>query len=78
LRFLGGKEAMIESPVLQKLIAESIHKVILAVLKKRFGTVRRDVVKLLQSVLNEEKLTALTVDASICRDMEAFRQALLA
>ena len=36
---------MIESPLLQKMIAESKHDDILAILKDRFQTVPRDITK---------------------------------
>src|SRR5205085_11242396 len=39
LNLLGGQQAMIESPLLQKMMAERAHKLILAALKGRFGTV---------------------------------------
>jgi hypothetical protein len=69
---------MFESPLLRKMRAETIHKVILAVLKARFRAVPRDVVKHLREVLDEVKLTALNVLASQCPDLETFREALLA
>ncbi|HEY7427766.1 MAG TPA: hypothetical protein VH682_26280 [Gemmataceae bacterium] len=74
----GGEQTMLESPFLQKMRADTIHKVILAVLKARFGSVPRDVSRLLLEVLDEEKLTALSVLASQCPDLESFREALLA
>jgi hypothetical protein len=77
LTLLGGKQAMIESPLLQKLIAEAKHKDILALLKDRFGTVPRDVTRRLQGILDEERLTNLNVLAGKCPDLPTFREALL-
>lgn len=77
VNLLGGEQAMIESPVLQKMLAGTLHKAILAILKDRFGAVPRDVAKLLQEVLAEKKLTALIVLAAKCADLQAFREALL-
>jgi hypothetical protein len=77
LSLLGGHEPMIESPLLQKMMAERTHKVILALLKARFGTVSRDVTRHLRDVVDEEKLTALNVVAGQCPDLAAFREALL-
>jgi hypothetical protein len=77
VNLLGGRQAMIESPVLVKMMAERAHKMILAVLKGRFGSVPRDVTKHLNSILDEEKLTALNLLAATCPDMAAFRDALL-
>jgi hypothetical protein len=68
---------MIESPLLQKMLAERSHGHILAFLKARFGAVPRDVTRPLREILNERKLTKLTEIAAKCRDLEAFRQALL-
>jgi hypothetical protein len=77
LSLLGGKEPMFESPVLQKWRAETLHKAILAVLKARFGAVPRDVTRLLRQILDDERLTTLTVLAAQCPDIQAFRNALL-
>ena len=74
----GGQQTMFESRLLQKMRAETIHKVILAVLKARFRAVPHDVVKHLRDILDEEKLTALSVLAGQCPDIEAFREELLA
>jgi hypothetical protein len=66
-----------ESPLLTKMRAEALHKGILALLKARFGSVPRDVTRRLQDILDEEKLTALTVLAGQCPDLAAFREGLL-
>jgi hypothetical protein len=68
---------MFESPLLQRMLAEAVHKAILAILKARFGTVPRGVTKLLQGILDDKKLTSLTVLAAKCPDLQAFREALL-
>jgi hypothetical protein len=77
LSILGGQRTMIESPLLQKMMAGRSQDIILAILKDRFGTVPRDVTKLLRAVLNEKKLTALSVLAGKCPDLGSFREALL-
>ena len=64
-----------ESPFLQKVIAEKLQDVIIAVLKDRFKAVPRDIVKLLRKTLDEKKLTKLSVLAGKCADIESFRQA---
>jgi hypothetical protein len=64
--------------VLQKLIAEKLQKAIQQVLKVRFGSVPRDVSRLLREILDERKLTQLTDIAAGCPDLDAFRAALLA
>jgi hypothetical protein len=77
LSLLGGEQAMIESPLLQKMIAETLHEVILDALKDRFGTVPRDVTRPLREVIDEKKLRQLIRVANKCPDLEAFREALL-
>jgi len=78
LRLFGGKQAMIESPLLQKMLAENTQGNILAILKKRFTTVPHEVTRLLRAVLNEEQLQTLVILAATCPDMKTFREALLA
>jgi hypothetical protein len=77
LRLLGGKDTMIESPLLQKMMAQRVHELILDALKDRFGTVPRDVTKQLAEVLDDKKLRHLNRVANKCPDLEAFREALL-
>ncbi len=77
LTLLGGQNPMFESPMLTKMMAERTHKVILALLKARFGTVPRDVTRHLRAILDEERLTSLNVLAGQCPDLAAFREALL-
>jgi hypothetical protein len=76
LRLLGGEQTMFESPVLKKFVAEYGHKHILAVLKDRFGTVPRDVTRLLRDVLDDKKLRRLNVLAARCPDLRTFREKL--
>ena len=47
---------MFYSPMLQKMIAQTRHKCLLELLKARFGTVPRDVVKRLQAIEDPKKL----------------------
>jgi hypothetical protein len=75
--FLGGEQAMFESPVLQRFVAGRLHEAILAALKARFGTVPRDVTRLLRDVIEERRLLRLNGVAATCPDMAAFREALL-
>jgi hypothetical protein len=78
LSLLGGQQAMIESPVLQKLIAERFHSVILDVLKDRFGSIPRDVTRHLGAILDEKRLRKLILLAGKCPDLQAFRDVLFA
>jgi predicted transposase YdaD len=80
LALFGGKEAMIESPVLQELIqemtAKRAHKMILRVLQDRFGPVPAEVSDALRAVTDEERLDQLASLAARCTDLEAFRREL--
>jgi hypothetical protein len=73
----GGQRTMFESPLLQKMMAERIHDLILDVLKARFGTVPRDVARHLRDVIDEKRLRHLNLLANQCSDLAAFREALL-
>jgi hypothetical protein len=77
LNLFGGRRTMIESPLLQKWFAEKIQETILEFLKARFGTVPRDVTRLLREIKSERKLQKLAGIAAKCPDLEAFREALL-
>jgi len=67
---------MIESPVLQRFLAEQVHEVILDLLKDRFKSVPRDVTRPLRATIDLKKLRKLNVLASKCSDLEEFRHAL--
>jgi hypothetical protein len=77
LALFGGQRTMIESPLLQRMIAENLHEAIQEFLKGRFGTVPRDVTRLLCEILDERRLKKLAGVAAKCPDLEAFREALL-
>ena len=76
LALLGGKEAMIESPVLQELLAERMHQVLLRILEVRFGLVPPDVEAALRAVMDDDRLQELVAVAASCPDLETFRQQL--
>jgi hypothetical protein len=78
LNLLKGKEAMIESPLLERMRAETIRDLTLADLKTRFGSVPRDITKRLTAIIDEEKQRQLHNVAVVCKDIAAFREALLA
>jgi hypothetical protein len=72
-RIFGGREAMIESPLLEEFRAEIQQKGIQQVLEVRFGTVPSEVFTSLQPFQDEEQLTNLLRQASVCSSLEAFR-----
>lgn len=77
LTLLGGKPVMIESPLIQEIVAERLQEVILKFLRKRFRTVPSDVTKLLRAIVDEKRLTNLVLFAADCPTLEAFRERLL-
>ncbi len=64
---------MIESPLIQELMAERSHKHILLLLAARFGPVPQDLVKVLQNIQDEQRLDELGAWAGLCADLPAFR-----
>jgi hypothetical protein len=76
----GGKEAMIESPILNELIDEKVAETrqqdLLKFLEVRFGPAPLDVVQRVKEVTNAGHLWQLIEQAARCPDLETFRQAL--
>ena len=72
LSIFGGRRAMIESPLIQELMAERSHKHILRFLTDRFGPVPQDIRDSLQMIQDEARLDDLVVWADRCPDLEAF------
>jgi hypothetical protein len=77
LSIFGGKDAMIESPVLQRLLSEvsaqAQQRAILTFLRRRFGSVPSDLAAAVQGVMDEQTLEALTEAAADSPTLEAFR-----
>ena len=69
---------MIESPLIQELVAETKHKDILRFLAARFGPVPQDIVSALQEIQDEQRLDNLVEWAGLCPDLQAFRSRLSA
>jgi hypothetical protein len=68
---------MFESPILQKMIAGALQRLLLALLEDRFGPVPQDVTDPLREILSESKLQQLILLAAKCADLQAFREAVL-
>lgn len=89
LKLLGGREAMIESPVLQEIVQEAVdkavekavakqsHSLILRILKQRLGPPPEELVAALAAIEEKERLEDLAALAATCPDLDAFRQALI-
>jgi hypothetical protein len=76
LSILGGKDAMIESPVLMRFVAEReaqfAHRLIRSVLVRRFTTVPPEVIAALEGVMDLQRLEELNIWAAQCPDLASF------
>jgi hypothetical protein len=74
---LGGAQIMIESPMIQELIAErtrqTLHWTILELLETRFGPVPAEVSAAVRVVQDQTALEALFKHAASCPDLDSFR-----
>jgi hypothetical protein len=81
LAIIGGRQMMIESPLIQELVAEeagkrictSLHTGIATLLQARLGPVPADVDARLRAIQDEPVLQHLIVQAGTCPDFDAFR-----
>jgi predicted transposase YdaD len=80
LEILGGRKAMIESPLIQEIVEESVRagevKVMLRVLETRFGAVAPTITAGLEQVKDETKLDRLTRQVALCPSLQAFEESL--
>jgi predicted transposase YdaD len=81
MEILGGRKMMIESPLLQEIVAESARaervKAITTFLQGRFKAMTPTITAGLEQVKEEEKLHRLTLKAATCKSLQAFENALL-
>jgi hypothetical protein len=77
---LGGRRAMIESPLLQEILAEerlqATREAILTVLTSRFGIAAREVEADLKSIEDGDRLNELIRLSASCRSLKSFRKRL--
>ena len=73
LTILGGRKTMIESPLIQELVAERMQEAILDVLEVRFGPVPQDVAAAVQTIQEDQRLKELLKFAAGCGDLGLFR-----
>jgi hypothetical protein len=77
LAILGGRETMIESPVLTDLVnyatRAGIQKTILSLLQQKFGSVPADIEARVRAVQEEERLLGLAGQVESCPDLDSFR-----
>jgi hypothetical protein len=81
LDILGGEKAMIESPVLKRIVAESARaervKTLVRFLQARFKAMTPTITAGLEQVKGAQKLEHLTDQAATCLSLQAFEDALL-
>jgi hypothetical protein len=73
LTILGGSRAMIESPLIEELVAQTMHEAILQNLETRFGSVAPEVAVAVRQILDRPRLRELHRFAVLCPDLDAFR-----
>jgi hypothetical protein len=72
LSILGGKKAMIESPLIREIVAEKMHEYLLRFLRTRFGAVPPNLEAEVRSILDETVLDAAAELAASSPDLERF------
>ena len=65
---------MIESPILQELIAERTRETLINFLVARFGSKAKSVQTELQDISDESRLQELVKFAATCRTLSSFRK----
>jgi hypothetical protein len=73
---LGRRERMIESSIIAEYQAEGMHKMVLGLLRTRFGPIPADMRTALTSIYDHERLFRLNMVAAHCPDLNAFRREL--
>ncbi|MGO9916856.1 MAG: hypothetical protein ACLQIB_19425 [Isosphaeraceae bacterium] len=74
-QLFGGRRAMIESPVIQEIIADCKREQIVKFLEARFGVAALDLKSALNAV-DDERLDDFLKLAATCRSLAAFRKKL--
>jgi len=81
-QLLGGRNAMIESPVLQELkvewTREDKRRTIVDFLVERFGPEAEEIATQLQTIADDARLKELVKLAVVCSDLPSFRKELAA
>lgn len=74
---LGGREMLLETPLMQEILAEARHKDLIRILEARFGPVPPNVAAAIKGVWDEGKLTELITTSVLCENLEGFRKKLV-
>jgi hypothetical protein len=79
-QILGGRKAMIESPMVKELIADSklaaSRSILVNVLVGRFGPSARDLRSILDTITEQRRLEELARVSGTCPDLESFKKLL--
>jgi hypothetical protein len=73
LAIIGGKQMIIESPLIQEIVREDRQTTILDILQAKFGSVPADVTARVRAIQDGQQLRSLNVTAATCSDLDAFR-----
>jgi hypothetical protein len=63
---------ILDSPLVQEILADKDREIILALLEARFGSVPNHLASRLRTVTNPKETEKLIVPAAICTDLEKF------
>jgi hypothetical protein len=74
---LGGREMLLETPLMQEIVAEVRHKDLVRSLEARFGPVPAELVATIGAVKDEGKLDDLVTWSAQCDSLESFRKRLV-
>ena len=64
---------LMESPLIQELMAKRGHRYILKYLSLRLGPVPRDVTERIEGIMDDQKLDELTEISATCADWDELR-----
>jgi hypothetical protein len=78
LTILGGRQVMIESPLLDEFANERLQEAILRALRAKFGSVPPNVESRIRGVQDEERLYDLNSQAAVSPDLDTFQAHLAA
>jgi hypothetical protein len=63
---------MLEFPIIQEIVAESLQKAVIGLLEDRFGTIQTTVISAIEAISDEKRLQELIRLAPRCARLEDF------
>jgi predicted transposase YdaD len=73
LAIFGGREMIIESPLIQELLCEELHNAIIGFLEGKFGPLPADLCDRVRAIQEVDALRTLSREAGVSPDLDAFR-----